>query len=243
MIILDSYGRICSDRSLEEALQELVKSKETVRVLDLSDWEMSELPEILLQFENLQELYLDRNGLEELPEWIGDFKHLSLLSLGRNELKELPKSIFNLSDCLEKLFLGHNQISELPFIEYEMAVFKQGSIGRNPIREMISRRWMLWEDFIQFPAQIQQLVPANLPPEFEKMFSEQAARIIIDCQEPMVYEILLAGVKREGEEIIWSEYFQRPCFQWIGEQIIDNIPRGTIVDDSLQCFILQKYFF
>ncbi len=237
--ILDSYGRVCSDRPLSDILQQLQKEKRRVLKLDLSDWDISSLPDILIEFDNLQELYLDRNGLDFLPDWIGDFKELQLLSLGRNQIRELPKSLSNLSGCLETLFLGHNQISKLSFIEYDMVMLKHGSIGRNPIQDMISRRWMLWDDFMQFPLRIQQLVPHNLSPDLEKMFSEQAARIIIDCQEPMVYEIFLEGVIYDGEKIHWTEYFQRPCFQWIGKQMLRHIPRGTIVDDSLQRFIYE----
>lgn len=235
---LDSYGRICSDRPLEEVLQGLIQNKEAVLRLDLSDWELPVLPTVLLAFDKLQELYFDRNGLVSLPDWISAFQELRVLSLGRNKLIELPKSLLHLN-CLEKLFLGHNQIAELPFPEYELVMLKQGSIGRNPLREMISRRWMLWDDIIQFPSRIQQLVPENLPREFEKLFSEQAARIIIDCQDPMIYEILLEGVSCDEHGVQWTEYFRRPCFRWIGEQMLEHIPRGTILDDSLLCFVYR----
>lgn len=235
--IVDSYGRIYSDRSLEEIFPALLLQKERLQILDLSGWDLTGLPTQILQLQDLQALYLDRNGLVSLPDWIGELQQLRILSLGRNQLSALPSSLLRLSMSLEKLFLGHNQISELPFPEYEMMALQHGSIGRNPIRSPISRRWMLWDDFVQFPNRIQQLLPPGIPPEFEQLFSEQALQIIIDCQEPMVYELFLEGVRSTAEGIQWSDYFKRPCFQRIGEQLLHHIPRGTIVDDSLLPFV------
>lgn len=237
MSFLNNHGGWCSDLSVEDGIQKLLQSQNVVSVLDLSDLEISRLPKSLLQLSGLQEIYLDRNNLAELPDWIGEFKDLRVLSLGRNQITALPESLLGLSHCLLKIFLGHNQITELPFPEWEFAVLKHGSIGRNPIQGMISRRWMMWDDFVQFPRTIEVLVPPNLPDEFGELFSKQAAGIIIDCQEPMVYEMLLQGVRKVGDEILWTKYFLRPWMLWVGEQIIQHIPRGAVVDDSLREFI------
>ena len=236
MLILNERGCWCSELSVEDGIQELIQRQEPVHILDLSGQKLSELPTSLLQLKGLQELYLDRNDLSELPEWIGAFKELRVLSLGRNQVRTLPKSLLGLSHCLVKLFLGHNLISEIPFPEYELDRLKHGSIGRNPMQGNISRRWMLWDDFVQFPRTIEALVPPNLSDEFGELFAKQAAEIIIDCQEPMVYEMLLQGVRKEGTTILWTEYFLRPWMLWVGEQIVQHIPRGTIVDDSLDDF-------
>ena len=98
----------------------------------------------------LQELYLDNNGLNRLPKNLGDISQLRLLSLGRNQLSTLPDGMRKRWDTFEILYLGDNQFTENPIDEEWMTMFKQGSIGSNPIPEPISPLWMTKQDAREF---------------------------------------------------------------------------------------------
>ena len=81
--------------------------------LGLYQCKLSDLPEEIIQLQNLRELYLGSNQLKELPASFGQLKNLSYLSLSENQLKELPTSFGQLQN-LSYLSLGNNQLKELP---------------------------------------------------------------------------------------------------------------------------------
>ncbi len=87
-------------------------------VLDLSDWGLpgwgiSELPEEIGQFANLQSLGLRDNQLTSLPESMGQLAKLQSLDLSGNKLPSLPKSIGQLAS-LQSLDLSFNKLTSLP---------------------------------------------------------------------------------------------------------------------------------
>ena len=68
-----------------------------VTAIDLSSWELEEVPQSLKILKRLKKLDLGTNSLKSIPDWIGEFKDLNYLNLNRNCLKTIPKSIFLLS--------------------------------------------------------------------------------------------------------------------------------------------------
>jgi exodeoxyribonuclease V alpha subunit len=81
--------------------------------LDLSNCELSTLPESIGNLTNLTELYLSNNQISTLPESIGNLTNLDVLYLGGNELSTLPESFGDLTD-LTVLGLSSNEFSTLP---------------------------------------------------------------------------------------------------------------------------------
>jgi internalin A len=81
--------------------------------LDLSEMDLSELPESIGNLTNLKHLNLSRNQLNALPESIGNLTKLTHLYLSRNQLNALPESIGNLSNLID-LSLSVNQLNTLP---------------------------------------------------------------------------------------------------------------------------------
>src|SRR5271165_917630 len=91
----------------EEALRRIEEARERgARTLDLSDHQLSALPESIGQLSGLQELYLSHNQLSALPESIGRLSGLQELNLSRNQLSALPESIGQLSR-LQELYLSN----------------------------------------------------------------------------------------------------------------------------------------
>jgi internalin A len=102
------------DPATEEALRRIEEArKRGARTLDLSDLQLSALPESIGQLSQLQVLSVSNNLLSTLPESIGQFTELQELNLSRNQLSALPESIGQLSR-LQKLHLSGNQLSALP---------------------------------------------------------------------------------------------------------------------------------
>ena len=219
-------------------IQLLVRQQISTPILDLSNVALSHLPKELVNVNGLTELYLHNNGLRTLPKNLGDIPKLRLLSLGKNLLSKLPESLRNRWDTFEILYLGNNHFTENPIDEEWMFMFKQGSIGSNPIPEPISPLWMTKQDALEFPDRLQMLfVNQNVSTDIRQVMQKQAIELLLNCPEPMIYEIMLDGVWKEeqkGVEIIhWNEFLSQPQMEPLQKPLLKSIPRGSMVHPSL----------
>jgi len=81
--------------------------------LNLSDYNLTNIPDDIGGFAYLRELNLDRNFISHLPDNITDLDSLKILRLNNNLLSVLPDSIGNLVN-LEELYLSGNQLTAIP---------------------------------------------------------------------------------------------------------------------------------
>ncbi len=81
--------------------------------LGLRKFQLTELPEEIVQLQNLQTLYLVDNKLIQLPKEIGQLQKLQTLGLATNQLTRLPQEIGQLQN-LQTLGLAANQLTQLP---------------------------------------------------------------------------------------------------------------------------------
>ncbi len=88
-------------------------SRGNTTVINLSDLGLLRLPERLLEFPKMTQLFAIRNGLLELPDWLPQLKKLRFLSIDENKLNETPDSL-GLCSSLEQISLAWNQLADLP---------------------------------------------------------------------------------------------------------------------------------
>ena len=86
---------------------------DSVYYIYASHEELTEVPEDINQFTNLQTLNLSYNHITTLPSSMVDLKRLNQLYISNNKLSSFPEVIVKL-DSLNSLDLKANQISELP---------------------------------------------------------------------------------------------------------------------------------
>jgi hypothetical protein len=91
--------------------EELLKTADTSKILDLSYRDMERLPASVNFFKRVRHLDLKGNKLIELPEEIGDLTTLLSLDLRMNHLSGLPPHVSNLTG-LEVLMLSGNKIND-----------------------------------------------------------------------------------------------------------------------------------
>ncbi|MBC7777963.1 MAG: leucine-rich repeat domain-containing protein [Phycisphaerae bacterium] len=87
--------------------------KPEIRALDLSGKKLTEVPEEVFQYLQLEVLSLNTNSLDSLSAQIGELKNLKYLDLSLNQLTSLPAQIGKLKH-LTYLGLGYNQLTSLP---------------------------------------------------------------------------------------------------------------------------------
>lgn len=98
-------------REAEEKIEEARRSGATQ--LDLSEMELTELPESLGHLTQLQMLHINRNQLTTLPGSLGQLSQLEFLSFARNRLSSFPESVRDLKN-LKKLYVWGNGLIEIP---------------------------------------------------------------------------------------------------------------------------------
>ena len=95
------------------ALPDSIGKLTNLVILNLSYNQLKELPPDIGKLTNLTHLYISRNQLKELPPDIGKLTYLEHLWLDSNQLKELPPDIGKLTN-LVTLNLSNNQLIKLP---------------------------------------------------------------------------------------------------------------------------------
>jgi Leucine-rich repeat (LRR) protein len=114
-------------------------------VLNLSNNQLTELPESIGNLTHLQKLFLSNNHLAALPEEILSLTYLRVLNLSTNNITTLPEGILSLT-YLNKLNLGYNQLASLPTSIWNLTSLRA--------------LWLNYNRLISLPAEIGQL--ANL---------------------------------------------------------------------------------
>ena len=95
------------------ALPDSIGKLTNLVILNLSYNQLKELPPDIGKLTNLTHLYISHNQLKELPPDIGKLTYLEHLWLDSNQLKELPPDIGKLTN-LVTLNLSNNQLIKLP---------------------------------------------------------------------------------------------------------------------------------
>ncbi len=100
---------------MSQAVEHLIKqaSQNHSRKLDLSNHELTELPEAVFSLNRLEYLDLSENHLAVLPPGISQLSRLTRLSLAGNAFTTLPQELTHLIN-LELLYLSHNPLAQLP---------------------------------------------------------------------------------------------------------------------------------
>ena len=137
------------DEAYRAAEQEIEAARRSgAKELDLSQMQLTELPEALGQLSQLQGLYLDHNQLTALPEALGRLSQLQGLYLHDNQLTALPEALGQLTQ-LQTLYLAGNQLTALPEALRQLRALKRLFLHDNPSLELPSDiLGPAWEDTV-----------------------------------------------------------------------------------------------
>jgi internalin A len=118
---------------LQEAIRRIEEAKVSGAVtLDLSDLNLSGLPDSLARLANLQNLKLSNNQIRALPDSIAQLANLQYLDLSNNQISAIPDSIAQLAN-LQALNLWNNQISAIPDFIAQLANLQDLYLWSNQI--------------------------------------------------------------------------------------------------------------
>ncbi len=95
------------------SLKEALVNPDKVYRLHLKGKGLSDIPEAVFGFKNLQELILARNKFTEIPSNVAKLENLQRLSFAKNKLKYVNAEVARLKN-LKSLIISQNEIVELP---------------------------------------------------------------------------------------------------------------------------------
>ncbi len=97
---------------LKEFPKEILTLAETLEILDLSDNNLSELPDSLAQLKNLKVIFFAKNRFTTFPKVLKECHSLSMIGFKSNQLAVIPEDAF--PPLLRWLILTDNKIKKLP---------------------------------------------------------------------------------------------------------------------------------
>lgn len=104
----------------------------TVKSIDLSYNSLKEFPVQLTRMPQLQSLLLFRNQIEYIPPEIGNLRKLNLLDISFNKIEELPSEIGQMMD-LQTMDIGYNKLKSLPLEFINLTSLKKLYLENNPV--------------------------------------------------------------------------------------------------------------
>ena len=110
--LLKNTTRLQITSDLTEFPQEIFELADTLEILDLTDNQLSELPDNFAQLSQLKILFLSNNQFTKFPAVLADCPKLEIISFKKNKLVEIPEQSIPLA--IRCLVLTANAIPKLP---------------------------------------------------------------------------------------------------------------------------------
>ncbi|XP_018904550.1 leucine-rich repeat-containing protein 57 [Bemisia tabaci] len=124
-----------SKSRLNEFPSNLKAIQHTLRNIDLSQNQISSIPNYIENFSALKCLTLNNNKIDRIPDEIGNLKKLEVLSLESNRIKNIPTTISALEN-LKCVRLSENMLSYFPLIFCGMKHLDFLDLSKNMITEI-----------------------------------------------------------------------------------------------------------
>ena len=127
-----------SNFNVPQELRNLGVRTMNIKRLDMSGYDLTNLPSSIGKLRNLERLNLQGNNLTKLPESIGNLRKLKDLDLSENDLTKLPSFIGNLTK-LRELDLGDNKLTSLPESIGNLTQLKELDLSYNNLKSLPSQ--------------------------------------------------------------------------------------------------------
>ncbi|AXT52922.1 hypothetical protein D1818_19630 [Aquimarina sp. BL5] len=125
-----------------------------IKILNLNNKDLVEVPLEIKSYKNLIELDLSNNQLLDIPEWIGELPNLEILDFTNNRIKKIPESIYKLKK-LRYLYFSNNQLNFLPESIGKLKSLERLNLHENQIEKIPNSIGLLINlEYISFSGKI-----------------------------------------------------------------------------------------
>lgn len=143
---LAGISRLTLSENLTSFPTEILSLADTLEILDLSNNQLSTLPNALKQLTKLKIIFASNNHFETLPESLGQCESLEMVGFKSNKIKHVPAA--SLPAKLRWLILTDNKIPSLP-----------DTLGERPRLQKLA---LAGNQLTQLPANLTQLINLEL---------------------------------------------------------------------------------
>ncbi len=119
---------------LKEFPEEIITLSETLEVLDLSDNELTTLPDSISQLKHLKIVFFAHNNFTEFPTVLKECSSLSMIGFKSNQIKKVPENAF--PPLLRWLILTDNKVQKLPKSIGDARLLQKCGLAGNLIEEL-----------------------------------------------------------------------------------------------------------
>lgn len=119
---------------LKEFPKEIIALADTLEILDLTDNQLSELPDSIAELKKLRIIFLSNNNFVEFPKILASCPMLSMIGIKSNRIKTVPENSF--PPLLRWLILTDNQIEILPKSIGKSHLLQKCALAGNLITEL-----------------------------------------------------------------------------------------------------------
>lgn len=119
---------------LTEFPEEILSLASTLEVLDLSDNQLTELPDTIAQLKNLRIIFFARNNFTEFPVILAACPALTMIGFKSNRIHTVPENAF--PPMLQWLVLTDNKIEKLPKSIGDCHLLQKCALAGNQIEEL-----------------------------------------------------------------------------------------------------------
>lgn len=109
---LAGITRLCLSENLSHFPLEILSLADSLEILDLSNNQLSDLPQAITQLKKLKIIFASNNRFNTLPSVLGQCPMLEMIGFKSNQIQHVPEEA--LPHTLRWLILTDNQISTLP---------------------------------------------------------------------------------------------------------------------------------
>ncbi|OEK07586.1 protein kinase [Flavivirga aquatica] len=121
----------CGLKTFPEAILSLV---DTLEILDLSDNQLTELPDSISKLKHLKIIFFARNNFTKFPKILKEFPVLNMIGFKSNQIQTVPENVF--PPKLNWLILTDNKIKKLPKSIGDCGLLQKCALAGNQIEEL-----------------------------------------------------------------------------------------------------------
>lgn len=122
-------------KTVFEELGDAITKSECFKTLYLRNQQLKEIPSVVFEFSNLEELDLSLNLISEIPNEIGQLTNLKTLRLSYNMIDSIGSKISKLK-YLEELWLLDNELEKIPTGLCELDKLRVINLNLNKLEEL-----------------------------------------------------------------------------------------------------------
>ena len=132
--ITEGLQEIKIARGLHSFPKELYKLENTLEVLDLTDNNLSTLPDDFYRFKKLRRLFLSNNKFDHVPKVLAKLPNLSMIGIRNNQIKIFEENSLPLST--RWLILTDNELEVLPDFIGDLKLLQKFMLSGNKLKSI-----------------------------------------------------------------------------------------------------------